>query len=81
MIFFIIIVFILMCGIFTPISSMPEWARVISLFDPFTYFAEIIRMIYLKGSGFRDILQYVYPLLAFFVVIIGWAVLSYRKRG
>ena len=60
---------------------MPEWARVISLFDPFTYFAEIIRMIYLKGSGFRDILQYVYPLLAFFVVIIGWAVLSYRKRG
>ena len=56
MIFFIIIVFILMCGIFTPISSMPEWARAISLFDPFTYFAEIMRMIYLKGSTFRDIL-------------------------
>ena len=81
MIFFIIIVFILMCGIFTPISSMPEWARAISLFDPFTYFAEIMRMIYLKGSTFRDILPYVYPLLAFFVVIIGWAVLSYKKRG
>lgn len=57
MIFFIIIVFILMCGIFTPISSMPEWARAISLFDPFTYFAEIMRMIYLKGSTFRDILR------------------------
>ena len=81
MIFFIIIVFILMSGIFTPVSSMPEWARVISMFDPFTYFAQIMSMIYLKGSTFRDILQYVYPLLAFFVVIIGWAVLSYRKRG
>lgn len=81
MIFFIIIVFILMCGIFTPISSMPGWARAISLFDPFTYFAEIMRMIYLKGSTFHDILPYVYPLLAFFVVIIGWAILSYRKRG
>ncbi|HIZ86822.1 MAG TPA: ABC transporter permease [Candidatus Coprenecus pullistercoris] len=81
MIFFIIIVFILMCGVFTPVSSMPEWARVISMFDPFTYFAQIMSMIYLKGSTFRDILQYVYPLLAFFVVIIGWAVFSYRKRG
>lgn len=80
MIFFIIIVFILMCGIFTPISSMPEWARIISMFDPFTYFAEIMRMIYLKGSTLRDVLPNVYPLLAFFVVIIGWAILSYRKR-
>ncbi len=81
MIFFIIIVFILMCGIFTPISSMPEWARIISMFDPFTYFAEIMRMIYLKGSTLRDILPNVYPLIAFFVVITGWAILSYRKRG
>ena len=81
MIFFIIIVFILMSGIFTPVSSMPEWARAISMFDPFTYFAQIMSMIYLKGSTFTDILPYVYPLLAFFVVIIGWAVLSYRKRG
>lgn len=80
-IFFIIIVFILMCGIFTPISSMPEWARIISMFDPFTYFAEIMRMIYLKGSTLRDILPNVYPLIAFFVVITGWAILSCRKRG
>lgn len=80
MIFFIIIVFILMCGIFTPVSSMPGWAQVISRLDPFTYFAEIMRMIYLKGSTFRDVLQYVYPLLAFFVIIVAWAVLSYRKR-
>ncbi len=80
MIFFIIIVFILMCGIFTPASSMPEWAQVISRLDPFTYFAEIIRMIYLKGSTFKDVLQYVYPLLGFFVLIVTWAVLSYRKR-
>lgn len=80
MIFFIIIIFILMCGIFTPISSMPEWARVISLFDPFTYFAEIMRMIYLKGSTFKDIVQYVYPHLGFFAVIFSWAIISYRKR-
>ena len=80
MIFFIIIVFILMCGIFTPASSMPQWAQVISKLDPFTYFAEIMRMIYLKGSTFKDVLQYVYPLLGFFILIFAWAIASYRKR-
>lgn len=81
MIFFVIIIFLLMSGIFTPISSMPEWAQVISKFSPFTYFAEIMKMIYLKGSTFREVVRYVYPLLLFFAVIITWAVLSYRKRG
>lgn len=81
MIFFVIIIFLLMSGIFTPISSMPEWAQIISKISPFTYFAEIMKMIYLKGSDLREVSIYVYPLLIFFAVIISWAVISYRKRG
>lgn len=81
MIFFIIIIFILTCGIFTPISSMPEWAKVIARLNPLTYFAEIMRMIYLKGSTFTDVLPLVWPLIIFFAVIFSWAVLSYHKRG
>lgn len=79
--FFLIVIFILMSGIFTPISSMPAWAQYIAKINPLTYFAEIMRLIYLKGSRLTDILPYFYPLLFFFVIIITWAILSYRKRG
>lgn len=81
MIFFIIIIFILTCGIFTPIASMPDWAKIIARLNPLTYFAEIMKMIYLKGSTFSDVLPLVYPLVLFFAVIFTWAVLSYRKRS
>lgn len=80
-IFFLIVIFILMSGIFTPISSMPYWAQLITKINPLTYFAEIMKLIYLKGSTFYDILPYLYPLLIFFVIIITWAVLGYKKRG
>ena len=36
---------------------MPEWAKIINLFNPIAYFVEVIRMIMLKGSGFMDILR------------------------
>ena len=79
--FFLIIIIILMSGILTPISSMPEWAQVIAAINPMTYFAEIMKLIYLKGSTLADLMQYIYPLVVFFVIIFAWAMLSYRKRG
>lgn len=80
MIFFFIVIIILMSGIFTPVSSMPEWARAIARVNPLTYFADIIKSIYLKGSSLKDVQNELYALLAFFVFIIAWAVFSYRKR-
>lgn len=80
-IFFVIIIFILMSGILTPISSMPQWAQSIASVNPLTYFSEIMRMIYLKGSSFPDLIPYIKPLFVFFVFIITWAILSYKKRG
>lgn len=80
-IFFVVIIFILMSGILTPISSMPSWAQFIAFINPLTYFSEIMRLIYLKGSSFKDLLPYIKPLVVFFVFIISWAILSYKKRG
>ncbi len=53
--FFFMITFILMSGVFTPAESMPAWAQKINLFNPAAYFMRVIRMMLLKGSGFRDI--------------------------
>ena len=77
---FCLLVVILMSGLFTPITSMPEWAQLITIFNPLRYFMEVMRMVYLKGSGFVDLLPQLGILLLFVVVFNIWAVLSYHKN-
>ncbi len=48
--FFIVMLFIMMSGLMTPISSMPTWARAITYALPPRYYIEIMRSIYLKGT-------------------------------
>src|SRR5699024_10497303 len=78
--FFIVMVFMLMGGIFTPIASMPEWAQTITLANPIAYFAEIIRMVLLKGSGWVHIDWMVGVLTLMAVILVPIAILSYHKR-
>ena len=76
---FIMVIFILMSGLFTPIESMPKWAQNLTLLNPIRYFVEIIRMVMLKGATFSDItLQFIIiTIYAVFLNII--AVVSYKK--
>jgi ABC-2 type transport system permease protein len=76
---FLMVVFILMSGLFTPIDSMPDWAKVINWFNPIAYFVEVIRMIMLKGSGFMDVLKNLLLLGLYSVIILTVAVWQYRK--
>ena len=77
---FFIMVFILMSGLFTPISSMPDWAQYITYANPLRYFMEIMRMIYLKGSSIIDILPQLGILVIFALVLYTWAIKSYQKQ-
>jgi len=79
MMFFFIITFIFMSGLYTPVTSMPDWAQLISHFVPLRYMIEVLRMVYLKGSSFHDLLRQFFPLLGFALFFNGWAVFSYRK--
>lgn len=76
---FFMVVFILMSGLFTPIDSMPQWAKVITWFNPIAYFVEVIRMIMLKGSGFPDVLKNFVLLGIYAVAALSIAVWQYRK--
>lgn len=78
---FFIMILILMSGLFTPISSMPQWAQDISLCNPLRYFIQMMRRVYLKGSGFLDLLPEFSALCVFAVIFNVWAVLSYRKSS
>lgn len=77
---FCMLILILMSGLFTPINSMPEWAQWITKLNPLRYFAEVMRMVYLKGSGLFDLLPQLGILLFFAVVFNSWAVVSYQKN-
>ena len=77
--FFFVMIFILMSGLFTPVESMPAWAQVISNLNPVTYFIEVMRMVVLKGSGFRHILPHIVAVILFAIFFNTWAVLNYRK--
>lgn len=80
-VFFFILVFVLMSGLFTPASSMPGWAEAISSFIAPRYLIEIMRNVYLEGSGFADLVPQFLALGGFVVVVNIAAVLSYSKRS
>ena len=77
---FCMLIFILMSGLFTPISSMPMWAQCITYANPLRYFMEIMRMVYLKGSSIGDIMSQLCTLGAFATGLYCWAIYSYRKQ-
>ncbi|MBG9376383.1 ABC transporter permease [Panacibacter sp. DH6] len=79
--FFMMMIFVLMSGLYTPIDSMPEWAQWITRFNPVSYFIEVMRMVVLKGSSLADISRHILIVLGFAVALNTWAVLSYRKRA
>ncbi len=77
--FFFMMIFILMGGLFTPIESMPEWAQVVTKFNPVSYLIDVMRMVILKGSGFADIQNQLLIIGTFAIVLNTWAVLNYKK--
>lgn len=79
--FFVMMLFMLLGGLYTPIESMPEWAKWITKINPVAYFIETIRMIVLKGSGFADIRTDLFSVLGLGIFFNTWAVINYRKRS
>jgi ABC-2 type transport system permease protein len=78
---FFLVVFILMSGLLTPVSSMPRWAQWLTYANPLRYFAQIMRFVYLKGCTISDITPQLSALLAFAFGANLWAVISYKKRS
>lgn len=79
--FFFILILVLLSGLFTPVSSMPDWAQAITKINPLSYFIQVMRSIYLKGSGMTDLLPQLFALCGFAVFFNIWATFSYRKSN
>ena len=77
--FFLMLIFILMGGIFTPVESMPEWAQTINNLNPVYYFMRIMRQVILKGSEFSDLIKECTALTILGTLFLSMAIWRYRK--
>ena len=78
--FFVMNVYLLMSGLFTPIDSMAPWVRVVSELNPVRHFVTISRAILMKGAGPADIARPLLTLTAFGAVTLTLAIRQYSKR-
>src|SRR5204863_5776960 len=72
--FFIMNVYLLMSGLFTPIDSMAPWVQVVSQLNPVRHFVTISRAALVKGAGLREIAQPLLILAAYGAVMLVLAV-------
>jgi ABC-2 type transport system permease protein len=78
--FFIMMIYLLMSGLFTPIDSMPHWVQVIAVANPVRHFVAVSRAILLKGAGVAEILKPMAILVFMAILVLTFAVRQYNKR-
>ncbi len=79
--FFIVNIYLLMSGLFTPVDSMAPWVRTVSMINPVRHFVTISRAILMKGAGPAEIAQPFLILLGTAVFVLIVAVRQYHKRA
>jgi ABC-2 type transport system permease protein len=78
--FFILMIYLLMSGLLTPIDSMPHWVQVLSELNPVRHFVSISRAVLVKGAGFTDIARPLAILAVYGVAVLALAIRLYHKR-
>jgi ABC-2 type transport system permease protein len=78
--FFVLMPFVLLSGFIFPVENMPAAIQTLAAFIPLKYYLEIVRGLFLKGTGFNELW---YPALILFlwgVGILAIASLKFRKK-
>lgn len=78
--FFLLMIYLLMGGLFTPVDSMPRWVQLLSELNPIRHFAAIIRGILMKGAGPAEIARPLGILSLYALAMLTLAIRRYRKQ-
>ncbi len=78
--FFFFMPFTFLGGFAFPIPNMPEVIQWLTYLIPLRYFMEILRGVFLKGAGIRELWFQAMMLLLFGVVIFTMSVIRFRRR-
>ena len=78
--FFMVMIYLLMSGMFTPVRSMPDWAQWIAAANPVKHVIGMMRAIMLKGATLGDVVLPLSYLAAFGAAMLSLAVRQYGRR-
>jgi ABC-2 type transport system permease protein len=79
--FSLLMVYLLMSGLFTPIRGMPVWAQWMAQINPIAHFVALMRAVLLKGAGLYDVGWHLLALGMIGATVLSIAVHQYRKRS
>ncbi len=79
MTFFFFLPSILLSGFMFPFRGMPQWAQAIGNLLPLTHFLRLVRGILLKGNELPELMQHLWPLGLFMLVVVSVGLKLYRK--
>ncbi len=79
--FSVLMIYLLMSGLFTPVRSMPAWAQVVAQANPLMHFIVVVRAVMLKGAGFADVWRQLIALAVIGATLLSLAVKQYHKRS
>ena len=77
----IMLVYLLMSGLFTPVRGMPHWAQWVAEASPVMHFTRLMRAVLLKGAGVADVAHQLVMLALIGTAVLTLAVMRYRKRA
>jgi ABC-2 type transport system permease protein len=78
-VFYVLPVFML-SGAFGHLEAIPAYIRPISYLFPLMYFSRAVRAVTLRGADLAQVSNDLAVLSGFVVILLSWAVLSFRKR-
>ncbi len=79
--FFLIFPSTLLSGFIFPVENLPSWLHWVSTVVPLTYYLEVIRGVFLRGSGLEVLfVKQIVPMFALAIVYFGIGALHFRKR-
>ncbi len=78
--FVLLMPFILLSGLATPIANMPEAFQAITLIDPLRYAIDITRRVYLEGTGLRALFGDLWPMVVIGAVTLPIAAWMFRNK-
>jgi ABC-2 type transport system permease protein len=79
--FSLLMIYILMSGLFTPVRGMPEWVRMIAQLNPMMHFIAMTRAVMLRGAGVEEVARQLLALAVIGVGILTLAISQYRKQA
>lgn len=78
--FVLMMPFILLAGLVTPLSSMPQLLQYVTLVNPLRYAIELVHRVYLEGAGLEQLTPQLLPLAGIALVTLSIAAWMFRRR-